>query len=354
MLSPYIARRMITENEVLGAVLARHSAQVAEKFIQEVFWRSYWKGWLEMRPAVWAHYRAQRNLLLADPPPGYLAATLGRTGIEGFDDWARDLVATGWLHNHARMWFASIWIFTLKLPWELGADFFLRHLVDGDAASNTLSWRWVAGLHTQGKTYLARADNIEKYTQGRFRPKGLAETAPPVIESQVIPVPVPARMGHDRLPTGRYALLLSGEDLHPQSLPGYEANPPEAVIVPAPVPVSVDHAGGDAARRFSSMAMQDALARLGLPVVAIEADWSGLEAALSRTGCEVVASSRVCSGPMGDFITSSRVKLAARGVTLHEVSRSFDRHAWPLASAGFFKLKAKIPALLSRAGLTAS
>ena len=61
------------------------------------------------------------------------------TGIEGFDDWARELVDTGYMHNHARMWFASIWIFTLRLPWALGADFFLRHLLDADAASNTLS-----------------------------------------------------------------------------------------------------------------------------------------------------------------------------------------------------------------------
>ncbi len=73
----------------------------------------------------------------------YERAVEGRTGIDGFDDWARQLVETGWLHNHTRMWFASIWIFTLRLPWALGAAFFLRHLLDGDPASNTLSWRWV-------------------------------------------------------------------------------------------------------------------------------------------------------------------------------------------------------------------
>ena len=79
-------------------------------------------------------------------------AVTGSTGIDGFDDWARELTHTGWLHNHARMWFAFIWIFTLELPWALGADFFLRHLVDGDPASNTLSWRWVAGLYTRAKS----------------------------------------------------------------------------------------------------------------------------------------------------------------------------------------------------------
>ena len=101
---------------------------------------------------------------------GYLAAIDGETGIECFDAWSAELRETGYLHNHARMWFASIWIFTLKLPWRLGADFFYRHLLDGDAASNTLSWRWVAGLHTRGKPYAARADNIATYSEGRFTP----------------------------------------------------------------------------------------------------------------------------------------------------------------------------------------
>jgi len=68
------------------------------------------------------------------------------------------------------MWFASIWIFTLELPWRIGADFFYRNLLDGDAASNTLSWRWVAGLHTRGKAYAAESWNIEKFTGGRFDP----------------------------------------------------------------------------------------------------------------------------------------------------------------------------------------
>ena len=68
------------------------------------------------------------------------------------------------------MWFASIWIHTLNLPWQLGADFF-KNLLDGDPASNTLSWRWVAGLHTQGKCYLATENNIKKFTNNRFNKK---------------------------------------------------------------------------------------------------------------------------------------------------------------------------------------
>ena len=95
-------------------------------------------------------------------------ALAGQTGLDCFDAWVCELRETGYLHNHARMWFASIWIFTFELPWRLGADFFYRHLLDGDAASNTLSWRWVAGLHTRGKPYAARADNIRKFTGQRF------------------------------------------------------------------------------------------------------------------------------------------------------------------------------------------
>ena len=77
------------------------------------------------------------------------------------------------------MWFASIWIFTLELPWQLGAEFFMQHLYDGDTASNTLGWRWVAGVQTQGKHYLASEWNIKKFTNNRFNNIKLNENAPP-------------------------------------------------------------------------------------------------------------------------------------------------------------------------------
>src|SRR6056297_2522185 len=221
-LSPYIRHRLITEPEVIGAVLGRYSMTSAEKFVQEVFWRTYWKGWLEMRPAVWAGYRqglarAWDNVqtqsgLRAE----WEAACKGETGIECFDHWAHELTETGYLHNHARMWVASIWVFTLRLPWELGADFFLRHLLDGDPASNTLGWRWVAGLQTPGKTYLARPDNIARYTRGRFRPEGLAQEAP-ALDGPPHPQRMDAPAG-DAPPRGRVGVLLTEDDLTPDWL----------------------------------------------------------------------------------------------------------------------------------------
>ena len=175
-LSPFIKRRILHEREVITSCLKKYNFQLIEKFIQEVFWRTYWKGWLESRPEVWKDYIENLNTLKKDLngsniEKDYEKAVNSRTGIECFDFWSNELTKTGYLHNHSRMWFASIWIFTLNLPWELGADFFYKNLLDADAASNTLSWRWVSGLHTKDKVYLAREENIEKFSKFRFRDK---------------------------------------------------------------------------------------------------------------------------------------------------------------------------------------
>jgi len=173
-LSPWVQKRLLLESEIVAAARARWSFPAVEKFVQEVYWRTYWKGWLEQRPAAWTRWCESvprlRESLSTEQRSRLEAALAGKTGVAGFDAWAQELVTTGYLHNHARMWFASIWIFTLRLPWELGAAFFMEHLLDGDVASNTLSWRWVAGLQTPGKTYVARADNIAFYTEGEHAP----------------------------------------------------------------------------------------------------------------------------------------------------------------------------------------
>ncbi len=156
LLSQYISHRIIDEQETIRAAYQKFPFKKIEKFVQEVFWRTYWKGWLEMRPQVWDDYNQDLNNLQNElNSSNYKEAIEGNTKIPCFNDWVLELKEFGYLHNHARMWFASIWIFTLGLPWQLGADFFLKHLLDGDPASNTLGWRWVAGLHTKGKHYLA-------------------------------------------------------------------------------------------------------------------------------------------------------------------------------------------------------
>ena len=178
LLSQYISHRIIDEQETIRAAYQKFPFKKIEKFVQEVFWRTYWKGWLEMRPQVWDDYNQDLNNLQNElNSSNYKEAIEGNTKIPCFNDWVLELKEFGYLHNHARMWFASIWIFTLGLPWQLGADFFLKHLLDGDPASNTLGWRWVAGLHTKGKHYLASEWNINKFSAKKYEHLNLNEQA---------------------------------------------------------------------------------------------------------------------------------------------------------------------------------
>ena len=189
-LSPYITHGIINELEVIDKSLKKFSFLKNEKFIQEVLWRVYWKGWLELRPNVWSDYLIELDNFRDEfkNDQNYLNAIEGKTDIECFNQWIIELKENNYLHNHARMWFASIWIFTLELPWQLGAEFFMKHLYDGDTASNTLGWRWVAGVQTQGKHYLASEWNIKKFTNNRFQNIKLNENAPPKISGKSFPM----------------------------------------------------------------------------------------------------------------------------------------------------------------------
>ena len=336
-LSPYLRHRILTEDEVLRAALSRHSASSAEKFIQEVYWRTYWKGWLEQRPSVWTGYRANLNGALnrVQTESGlrseWEAACSGQTGIDCFDHWAQELVQTGYLHNHARMWFASIWIFTLRLPWELGADFFLRHLLDGDAASNTLGWRWVAGLQTVGKTYLARPDNIAKYTDGRFNPRELATWAAPLDgppHPDRTPLPV-----SDAIPKGRIAVLLTEDDLSADWLLD-QIDPAGIAIFDGTGLRSPLHVA-PRVTDFVSGAIDDLESRTGpldrLATPEDVATW--------------VAQFDGIVMPYAPIGTTADALSGIDGISRQ--IRSYDAAAWPHAKAGSFKFKANIPKLLT-------
>ena len=181
-LSPYISHRLINEYEISKKVLSKHPYQKVEKYIQEIYWRVYWKGWLELRPKVWDDFTEDLNTI--EESENYYLAINGQTKIECFNDWVKEIKEYNYLHNHARMWFASIWIFTLGLPWQKGAEFFMKYLLDGDAASNTLSWRWVGGLQTKGKHYLAQSWNIGKFLNKKYQNIKLIENALPLIDNR--------------------------------------------------------------------------------------------------------------------------------------------------------------------------
>ena len=356
VLSPYLRHRLITEREVIGAVLGKHSVSASEKYVQEVCWRTYWKGWLELRPAIWTRYLADcesdRGAMNAGLAKAVASAEAGTTGIDGFDAWARELVETGYLHNHARMWFASIWIFTLRLPWTLGAAFFLRHLIDGDPASNTLSWRWVAGLQTQGKTYLATAENIARYTEGRFEPKGLAAKAFALTEP---PIPAPRTLAD--LPVGRPSrpavLLITGEDLFPENLLSSAAEIRSVVVARG---TGDAWPFGERARAFVGAAADDvatrAKAHFACPVTIVdEADAEMLLSAARGGKAGEIVTAYAPVGPVADAFAALSGPLAADGVPLVRRLRGWDSRFWPSATKGFFAFKERIPAALAEEGL---
>lgn len=343
-LSPWLRHRLVTEAEVLEATLRAHP-RGAEKFQSEVWWRTYWKGWLELRPAIWTDYRqglqAALNRLAVEPGLAARAeaAMLGDTGIDGFDHWAQELVTTGYLHNHARMWFASIWIFTLRLPWELGADFFLRHLIDGDPASNTLSWRWVGGIHTPGKTYLATADNIAKNTRGRFHPEGLAPEVPPLPMSP-LPEPRPAPEG-DRLDLAAPTLLLvTEEDLSPEFLLDQGLRP-HTVAVLTDVAGRSPLAVANSVHSFTSAGISDALARLGSPNAPRfgRRDMPALIDLAERQGATHIATPYAATGPIASALDDLSRLAAPRDIRIVRVLRDHDRLAWTQATHGFFRFR---------------
>ncbi|PSQ91245.1 MAG: hypothetical protein BRD57_04965 [Proteobacteria bacterium SW_6_67_9] len=361
-MSPWIRHRLIGEWEAAGTALAHHARSACDKFLDEVFWRTYCKGWLEMRPSVWAHYRAacragadrcreERSLARR-----LAAATEGRTGIACFDAWACELVEHGYLHNHARMWFASIWVFTLELPWALGADFFLRHLLDGDPASNTLGWRWVAGLHSPGKTYRARADNIAKYTGGRFQPAPaeLADQAP-AAQAASPPAPGPAPEP-DPLTAldGEVALLLTEDELDPASLPVDPAAVDRVGILDCSAGRS-DRPCSQAVQRFTAAAIDDAVARLAACGVRAERldDRAALGAWLRR-GADELLVAHPPVGPARDALGDLDGLVGGDGPRVTRLLRPWDERAWPCATRGFFRFRKYIPRLLAEAGLASA
>jgi deoxyribodipyrimidine photo-lyase len=361
VLSPYIRRRVLTEAEVVAAALAAHGPHDARVFVEEVIWRGYFKGWLEWRPQVWDSYveglnadlvslkrdrRLRRDVELAET---------GQTGMDYFDTWALELVDTGYLHNHARMWFASIWIFTLGLPWRLGADFFYRHLLDGDAAANTLNWRWAAGLHTRGKPYPAPAQNIAMFTGGRFKPRDrdLAEVTQGLdaTEPDGLPNVLPLRYMRAPAPGVPTGLLITDEDCRIEDfdLPGLDICATATLLCshlrsPRPVGVMID--------TFERAALTDAALRLDVsPAQLMAHDPHDLADWAVAGGAKQFFTPFVTSGPLRDWLTRAEPFLAHHSITLCEQRCIWNDAVWPHATAGFFKVRKQIPRILEETGL---
>ena len=349
--------RLITEPEVVSTVLKHHTYEAAEKFIQEVCWRTYWKGWLEARSGVWKSYGDEltRARDRWDTNIQYRSAIEGRTGIDCFDAFAQELLASGYLHNHARMWFASIWIFTLRLPWVLGADFFFRHLLDGDPASNTLSWRWVAGLQTRGKHYVATADNIRRYTAGRFRvDTPLAENPEPLLEAGGIPNPIPLPSRRDPLPQGTTGLLISEDDLGAAEWLAVSSQI-EAVAFAMPFAAYASHGIAPHVIEFRRRAMVSAATTHGeksdanITIIdAAEDTASGILSWAREHRLRSVIMAEPAVGLWDELKNEVAQQLRNTGISLIFRRHPWDEAFYPHATKGFFHLKTAIPGLIKR------
>lgn len=342
-LSPWIRIRQLPEWEVMTAVLEHHSATAASKFIDEICWRTYWKGWLQLRPSVWQDYLDDRCQLLEEYSGhiGYQMAIQGRTGIDCFDAWADELVATNYLHNHARMWFASIWTHTLQLPWQLGADWFMRHLLDGDPASNTLGWRWVGGLHTSGKTYLARPENIRKFSNGRFQVNAKLASAPFNLGEATLPKPKSLPQINPVARGQRLGLVVTEEDLSAGDWIEHEYPiATTALYFPRSDYENLEISSKVADFRYRALLKTDGIATF--EDIRSLIDW----AKEKHLGGIVMA--EPTTGHWPEIAKTLRSELENAAIGLYTVRHWWDETLFPHATHGFFRFKKAIPQALSQ------
>ena len=331
-LSPYISHRLITEYEAVKTVLSKFPYQKVEKYIQEIFWRVYWKGWLELRPQVWTDFIEDLKGLKEDD--NYKKTINGETNIECFNDWVKELKENNYLHNHTRMWFASIWIFTLNLPWQKGAEFFMKHLYDGDAASNTLSWRWVAGLQTKGKHYVAQSWNISKFTNNKYKNVKLNENVLPITDKREYKIN-PLNLNSEGNSNESLLVFENELSLENQKLKNYKnvylvllSNEARKIKLEQNVLNYKSQVITDQKKRFDHLQLIDEIKLKNLTE--------------KIKFFDVI---HPCIGDNYSYLNSLRKK---QNLKLNFVVREEDKFSWQFSNKGYFNFKNNIPKILNR------
>ena len=339
-LSPYIRRRFISETEIINLISKKFKLSKVDKFVQEIFWRTYWRGWLELHPKVFEEYQRKINKY----------EIINKTGIKCFDNWTDELIETGYLHNHARMWYASIWIFTLKRPWEEGAHFFSDHLLDFCPASNTLGWRWVAGLQTIGKNYLANSENIKKFTNNRFYPKDqLNEYELPIEDKSNLNSIVKPKISYeeifiDKLKNKSLGLVLTNNDLSLHKIiNNFNITNYGKCVFYNKISKS------KVVQNFEQSLFNEVVNTT--PKAELISTFQGLTDWIKKNKIEELI---IPYETIGSKIVSTREflnNLVSIGVKYHFYLRDWDKVSFPFANKGFFPFKKKIPELLIKNGL---
>ena len=170
-LSPYIRYGVLSLAEIRDKVMNRVQHQdEATKLINELGWRDYWQRlYAKLGDDIWKDTEPYKTGYstqdYAQTLPDDIAS--GTTGLVCIDSFSRDLRSTGYLHNHGRMWIAAYMVHWRRIRWQVGASWFLTHLLDGDPASNNMSWQWVASTFSH-KPYFFNRENLERYTEGVY------------------------------------------------------------------------------------------------------------------------------------------------------------------------------------------
>ena len=332
-LSPYISHRLINEYEISKKVLSKHPYQKVEKYIQEIYWRVYWKGWLELRPKVWADFTDDLNII--EESENYHLAINGQTKIECFNDWVKEIKEYNYLHNHARMWFASIWIFTLGLPWQKGAEFFMKYLLDGDAASNTLSWRWIGGLQTKGKHYLAQSWNINKFLNKKYQNIDLRENALPLTDNReykILPIEIPKNNSKNE------CLIVFENDL---SIENFKIKDYKKIYF-----VLLDNKSrllelDLKVLSYKKNIIKDQIKKIDDSFVLINED--EIEELLeSLKNFDIVYPS------IGENMSFIKKKVKEKKLNLNFITRDEDIFCWNFSNKGYFNFKSNIPKILAK------
>ena len=332
-LSPYITHRVISEFEVAKKVLSKHPYQKVEKYIQEIFWRIYWKGWLELRPKVWTDFVDDiKNIKNSNE---YEKAINGETDVDCFNDWIDELKENHYLHNHTRMWFASIWIFTLKLPWQKGAEFFLRELYDGDAASNTLSWRWVAGIQTKGKNYIAQNWNINKFTNNKYKDLKLNENPQPIIDQREYKIS-PIRIGDNEKKSDRLIFFENELNFRIFNIDTYKniycillSNEERQVEL------------GEQVLEYKKNLIKNQIINSDLKIEFIEEN-KFIELLSIKKDFDIIYPS------VGENMSFLKRVIKKKNLMINYLTREEDKYCWQFSNKGYFNFKSNIPKILGQ------